>query len=563
MPRIPYVPTAYPDEMLASLLTRLVLYNGSGLWRSLLEESGYGRQIYAPFFVPPNQDAKLDKLLFALGYTYSRALRELTILPFWQSFNQATSARRHINVDATKGPITKLTALGHTQFLPGARYCPACLRSDIEIHGETYVHRHHQLPVASVCAEHGVALRYTCPACRTTAIPLNRALLQPPALRCECGEDLSHVQRESLEHQAALLRLSRFAADTLVCTEAPWTQGQVFAVLHERAGITRATFKRDAARLMEATYGMLGKGGFRASPIVREDDAVPCLRLKAIASPSTLRAPDYCALLAATGLSFNEFRKAASQFEASQNPSKTLPRTFTIQQARREYERFETESPGRGAYQLRNSSPSLYWLLRLRDISFMKAHGFRDVISMPTVEADREAVEIQLRLSGGRIRRNQGARIRASIRDWAWLQSRIDAHQAQRSEPQTAAQRIQQERAVSLSRAVFSVLRKQSRPARLHAGLLAKSANLSMNQALITIAQTPALQALIAAINAGKARRQAFWATRSFIKEEQDLSPQKVLTRASLPPTRVNRQLCIEAIKYFTASTGARWQREP
>jgi len=535
-----------------------MLFNGSGLWRSLLEESGYGRRIYAPFFVPPNQDAKLDKLLFALGYTYPRMLRELTILPFWLSFNQATSAIRHINVDATKGPVTRLTSLGHDQFLPGARYCPACLRSDIEAHGESYLHRQHQLPVASVCTEHGVALRITCPACRTTIMPLNRALLRPPALRCECGEDLSHVSGESPKHQGAMLRLSRFAADALVCTDAPWTQGQVLAVLRERAGITREKFKRDAAQLMQATYGLTDKGSARTSLIMEGDDAGLSLRLKAIRSPSTLRAPDYCALLVAAGLSFNEFRRAASQFEASPVLPKTLPRTFTIPQARREYERLETESPGKGAYRLSSCSPSLYWLLRLRDSSFMKAHGFRSLKAMPTVKADRETIEILLRRSGGRIRHNQGARIRATIRDWAWLQSRINAHPAQPSTQQTAAQRAQKERAVALSRAVFSVMRTQARPTRVHAGLLAKFAHLSMNQAIFTIAQTPALQALIAAVNAGKDRRQAFWAARSLVEEGIHPNAEQVLVRAGLPPRRVNRQLCIQGINCFTTSTGSR-----
>lgn len=556
MLRIPIVPIAYPDELLASLLTRVMLYNGSGLWQSLLEESGYGRRTYSQFFGPPNQDAKLDKLLFALGYTYSRMLRELTILPFWQSFNQATSARRHINLDATKGPVTKLTCLGHTQFLWGARYCPACLRSDIEAHGEAYVHRQHQLPVASVCTEHGIALRVTCPACRTTVMPFNRSLLRPPALRCECGEDLSNPG-ELPQHQGALLRLSRFAADTLVCTEAPWTKEQVFAVLYERAGITSKKFKRDATQLVQAAYGVPDIYSGRTIPIMRGNETGLSLRLKAISSPSALHAPDYCALLAAAGLSFKEFRNAATQFEVKPVPPKTFQRTFTITQARREYERLETESPGQGNKRLFNSSPRLYWLLRLNDSSFLKAYGIRFQRATPTLEADRESIELLLRQNGGRISRNQGARIRASIRDWVWLQSCDHAHTAQTSTSQAEAQRAEQERAVALSRAVFSVMRTRTRPTRVHAGLLAKFANLSMDQAMRTIAKTPALQALIAAVNAGKSRRQAFWAARSLIEEGQHLSAEKVLVRAGLPPTRVNRQFCIQGINCFTTSTAS------
>ena len=75
-----------------------------------------------------------------------------------------------------------------------------------------------------------------------------------------------------------------------------------------------------------------------------------------------------------------------------------------------------------------------------------------------------------------------------------------------------------------------------------------------MNQALHTIAHTPALQALVDAVNADKDRRLAFWAARSFIEEGRYPSALEVLVRAGLPPRRVNRQVCIEAIACFTAS---------
>ncbi|MEJ1937927.1 TniQ family protein, partial [Nostoc sp. NIES-2111] len=166
MLRIPYVPTAYPDELLASLLTRLILHNGSGLWRSLLEESGYGRRTISPFFAPQMQDDKFDRLLAALGYTYSDMLRELTVLPFWMAFNNATDVRFQVRLDTSQGPLTTLSRLGSRQVTPGARYCPSCLTEDTETYGEPYLHRQHQLPVVIVCPRHGAMLRFSCPGCR-------------------------------------------------------------------------------------------------------------------------------------------------------------------------------------------------------------------------------------------------------------------------------------------------------------------------------------------------------------------------------------------------------------
>lgn len=550
MLRVPFVPTAYPDELLASLLTRVLLHNGTGLWRSLLEESGYGRRTISPFFVPPMQEAKLDRLLAALGYTYPRMLRELTVLPFWLAFNQATQARFQIKFDALNGNVTKLTTLGHSQFLPGARYCPACLRDDIEAYGEPYLHRHHQLPVASVCTRHGTTLQFACPACGITVMPFNRSLLRPPALRCQCGEDLSRFTVPPPAYQPALLRLSQFAADALTCTEAPWTLEQVLAVLHERAGISREKFKRSAMQLMHDAYGPPDQSSSKASVLTWEVAGSP-LRLKMGGGSTLLRAPEFCALLAAAGLSFDEFRRTVGQVEGGSAPVKFSPRPFTIEQARRELERFEAASPGRGVKQLRNSSPSLFWMLRLRDSALLQAHGYRSRAPVPTVMVDRVELEELLRQRSGRIPRDNGARIRASIRDSAWLQSRIQVHTADSTRLLTSAQRAQQERAVALSRAVLSVLRTQSRPARVHAGLLAKFVQISMHQAQHTIAQTPALQTLMGAVNAGKDRRLAFWAARSLMEEGLHPSAKEVLVRAGLNSTRVNRQFCIAAIACF------------
>jgi hypothetical protein len=200
---------------------------------------------------------------------------------------------------------------------------------------------------------------------------------------------------------------------------------------------------------------------------------------------------------------------------------------------------------------LRKSALKLFWLLRLRDSALLQAHGYRHLRPAPTIEADRKKLEELLRL-GSRIRTTRWPpHIRASIRDQAWLQERIKAQRIGPVTSQTPAQRAQQDRAVALSRAVFSVLRTQGRPARVHAGLLAKFVRISMHQAQVTIARTPALQALIAAVNAGKDRRLAFWAARGFAEEGRYPSAKEVLLRAGLNTTRVNRQFCLEGIACF------------
>lgn len=552
MLRIPFTPTAYPDEMLASLLARLKLHNGPGLWYSLLEESGYRGRNYSPFFNPPEQDAKLERLLAALGYTYPMMLRELTVLPFWLSFNQATPVKNQIHVDAASGRLTSLSRLGHAEFLRSARYCPACIRDDIAAHGEPYLHRQHQLRVASVCASHGVALRSSCPACGLSIMPFNNAHLRPPPLRCECGEDLSRIAGPLPANQQAMMRLSQFAADTLSCTEAPWTQSQVLAVLYERLDKKQQSFRSFATQLLQDTYGPPDKTRSRTGPVLTWEDVGSTLRVRIGGGPSTLRAPEYCALLAASGFTFDAFREAVSQIEAKSAPAKAQRHPLTIEVARQEYERFAAKSSRNAPSLLRNNSPKLFWLLHLRDNAYMRAYGYRSRTPTPTIDADREEIDKLLRGPGERLPRNHSARIRASIRDLTWLQSRIQAPATSQISPQMRANHAQQENAVALSRAVFSVLRTQSRPERIHTGMLVKIVHISMRKAYNAIAQTPALKLLIGTINADKDRRRAFWAARGLASEGRHPTSQEVLKRAGLVPTRPNRHLCIQAIAVFT-----------
>lgn len=548
MLRIPYVPTAYPDEILASLLTRLKLYNGSGLWRSLLEEAGYGRRTISQFFRPLMQDTKLDSLLASIGYSYPRMVQELSILPFWLCFNQATGVRFRINVKAAGGRLSKLSNLGHTLFAPGARYCPACLWEDIADHGEPYVHRTHQLPVVSVCIKHGVALRFACPACRVTVMPHDRELLRPPALRCQCGQDLSHVTGPRVTNLQAKLSLSKFAADALSSNDAPWSREQVMAVLHERSPKVRDCFKQGAVQLMREAYGPPDDPQFEMGAVLSWEGAGWPVRLRVGGSSEFLRAPEFCALLAASGLSFDEFRNVCSKIKVTR--TKKISRKAhppSIEHARREFERFAAVSPRQAGKILLGNSPRLYWLLRLCDNAWMESHGSRLRRPLPTINSDRNWINELLR-EDGFIKNSNPAHIRASIRDQNWLKERILARSDGRSNRQAQAQREQQERAIELSRAVFAVLRAQTRPARLHAGMLAKFVRISMHQAQHTIANTPALRAFIGSINAGKDRRLAFWATRSLVEEGRSPTTAEVLLRAGLATTRINRLFCIEAI---------------
>lgn len=148
--------------------------------------------------------------------------------------------------------------------------------------------------------------------------------------------------------------------------------------------------------------------------------------------------------------------------------------------------------------------------------------------------------------------KKSGPWIRTTLRDSFWLENQLNIRKLDSLvSEEKVAEKIERRRAFDLSRAIFSALRSEHRPTRIHAGTLSKLVNISMNQAQNTISNTPSLQLVIAAVNAGKDRRLAAWAARELVSAGKQPTSQEVLVHAGLNTTKVNRQFAIAAIESF------------
>lgn len=516
-----------------------------------MENCGYGRRALTPFFVLPSPDSRLERLLAALGLTYSKVMQDLTVLPFWMSFNRATASRFQINLDPATGRISRLSLIGNRHFFPGAQYCPSCLAADLHAHGEVYVHRQHQLPVATVCALHSVPLRSACPACAVTVLPINRSLLRPPPLSCECGQDLTEAT-PPLPHHHNLLRLARFARDALLCKEAPWTRAQIMTLLRKRSNEFRANFGEGAARLLRSAYGSTDINTLISTSSAVKEASLPFQLNEA--QLELLRAPVFCALLAATGLEFEEFRDSIRYIADGMWPTR-VTRTLSSEEALARFEKLESESPGRGFSHLRQRGYRPFFLVCWHYGDLLREKGYTDSTAFPTIAADRVTVERNLHV---RRRCHDSAFIRASIRDKDWLRALLSKARTARFAAQSAEiQGVNHEMVMTLSRAVFSILRTQARPARISAVTLAPFAQLSMAKTQRLVKHAPALHALIEAVNAGKDRRLAFWAAKLLVSEGSHPSAKQILRRAGLPSIQVNFDFCREAAEWY----GLTWSR--
>ncbi len=92
-----------------------------------------------------------------------------TLYPFYTAFLGA-KRRNKVFWSMFGGAVTRTYGTNSicastSRFLAKLRYCPDCVREDMERHGEPYWHRVHMAPGVSVCSEHKRKLMSSCEEC--------------------------------------------------------------------------------------------------------------------------------------------------------------------------------------------------------------------------------------------------------------------------------------------------------------------------------------------------------------------------------------------------------------
>ncbi|MDD4591927.1 MAG: TnsD family transposase [Parabacteroides sp.] len=151
----------YPDELLYSAFARYHFYSGNIDLKDTLTEL-FGKNSVIPSF---EIGSHLEFLCKALGGGYSPAslIQEHTIFPFYAPFlpeNRKRELVKDITSSDGKGIYTKLGIVaGSICRKDSIYYCPVCAKEEIDILGEAYIHREHQLQGVMVCPHHGRILK--------------------------------------------------------------------------------------------------------------------------------------------------------------------------------------------------------------------------------------------------------------------------------------------------------------------------------------------------------------------------------------------------------------------
>lgn len=155
-----YFPTAYPDELLYSQLSRYYVKSGY-LAYTYAAEGLYQRKAVRPDmeFVNPFTPAALQ--LITKRMTMEDVIMKHTMFPYYGHFLPYEQRQRAFqSLISMQGNYHHLMPIpnrknGSERYL---KYCPLCVEQDRDTYGETYWHRTHQMIGINACPVHSCYL---------------------------------------------------------------------------------------------------------------------------------------------------------------------------------------------------------------------------------------------------------------------------------------------------------------------------------------------------------------------------------------------------------------------
>ena len=145
---ISFFPSPYPDELWYSVICRYHVHSGNSCAKHTM------RQLYGDNFSAPSLMlcGSINTLLAQLpqGYLSARnVVMQHTFYPYYARFFP-TQRKRSTYGYAINGNPAAVHRMGISQangnHCSVMRYCPVCYQEDLQLYGEPYWHRSHQLP---------------------------------------------------------------------------------------------------------------------------------------------------------------------------------------------------------------------------------------------------------------------------------------------------------------------------------------------------------------------------------------------------------------------------------
>ena len=159
-----FFPTPYPDEIFYSVLCRFHLRSGDPAFVNT-SKMLWGQRTSQNLYLPQALGKISDRIPEQAGMTAKFFINENTIFPFLKPF--LPEERGLLVIDLMQSHAQETTMAYQICGLPRSkspkwqylRYCEDCWKENIQIYGEAYWHRLHQLPGIFICPKHGTPIR--------------------------------------------------------------------------------------------------------------------------------------------------------------------------------------------------------------------------------------------------------------------------------------------------------------------------------------------------------------------------------------------------------------------
>jgi hypothetical protein len=541
MINIPFVPQQYPDEILGSWLARTALLNGRGAWRTLLEESGFGRRIEKPLFDMPDYDIKTVKLLDYLGCSYEYAILNLSTYPYWASYERSKTeyikGTRTVNALMRNGiVISQLNRMGQ-QFSQSKSlkpyFCSLCLIFDLSNYGHPYWHKSHQLPTVFYCPTHNIPLQNKCSKCAMSNQTGGKKLMQLPSLICTCGYDYRRQVGKSATSSEIYQRLTKVSVAALENKESDWSANNVKSyfdsLADELLGSKKGQFFSkivntfNVEEITTSSFSLKPPAAFKTGLFHR--------------NPSTYRAPDFCLILASLNMNFatasKNFIKAEKQTESSHKKKKLSGLPQSVEMAFTELSELRKKNSKGSLAQYKK----LYWYLKLNNIDSLKCFLPNiEKLPIPTIESDRFKIQKLLSIKSKQVYTNAAAFVRATLRDNKWLEDQYKYKNQVSYNKLNIARKEKNDRLIEkLNLILQEILDKEKRPVRITAIHLGSYIEFSASQIIELLKKYPEFYNRLKSINADKTRRQLVWAAKELKNEGIAISSKSIYRKAGLP----------------------------
>ncbi|WP_052350006.1 TniQ family protein [Virgibacillus sp. SK37] len=153
-----FFPSAYPDELLFSLLSRYFVRSGNISFKGTLDDLFSNRSLTTSISLPSGISSLVKNMPPYSTMNEEQLIHQHTLYLFSTALlpdGQAKSIYEAMCSDDGKGIYVRsgLNASGvpQNEFL---RYCNECVKEDIEVYGELYWHRSHQISGIDCCLKH-------------------------------------------------------------------------------------------------------------------------------------------------------------------------------------------------------------------------------------------------------------------------------------------------------------------------------------------------------------------------------------------------------------------------